>query len=149
MSAKNSPSKVPRHAGGAFNPRKATAPIAAACMAVILYAYSVSSIRAAKRNAQLHREADGGQVDMRKESLRRHGVLEQIEGTRNYELFRDSRPEQKKESDHTGANKANPSGQLPNEEQGVPRTPVEFGLEDHKKVGAAWDKFKRQEKPAE
>lgn len=118
-------------------------------MAIILYAYSVTSIRAAKRNAQLHREADGGQVDMRKESLRRHGVLEQIEGTRGYELFRDARPEQKKESENTGANRATPQGQLPREEQGVPRTQVESGLEDHKKVGAAWDKFKRQEKPTE
>lgn len=118
-------------------------------MAVILYAYSVTSIRAAKRNAQLHREADGGQVDMRKESLRRHGVAEQIQGTRGYELFRDARPEHKKESEHTGANQAGPPGVLPNEEQRAPRTPVEIGLEDHKKVGAAWDKFKRQEKPTD
>ena len=118
-------------------------------MAVILYAYSVTSIRAAKRNAKLHREADGGQVDMRKERLRRHGMLEQIEGTKGYELFRNARPEQKKESEKMGANKATSPGQLPSEEHAMPRTVVESGLEDHKNVGAAWDKFKRREKPAE
>lgn len=59
-------------------------------MAVILYTYSVTSIRAAKLNAKLHREADGGQLDMRRESLRRHGVLEQIRGTGGVELFRDA-----------------------------------------------------------
>jgi len=84
---------------------------------------------------------------MRKESLRRHGVLEQIDGTRGYELFRDARSEHKKESESTGANKANALGQLPREEHGMPRTPVESALEDHKKVGVAWDKFKNQEKP--
>jgi len=86
---------------------------------------------------------------MRKESLRRHGVVEQIQGTRGYELFRDARPEQKKESEQMGANQANAPGQLPREEQRTPRTPVEIGLEDHKKVGAAWDKYKRQEKPTD
>lgn len=59
-------------------------------MAGVLYTYSVTSIRAAKRNAQLHREADGGQLDMRRESLRRHGVLDKVEGTTGIQLFRDS-----------------------------------------------------------
>ena len=52
------------------------APIAALTMAGLLYVYSRSSIRAAKRNAQKHREADGGQISWRNESLRRHGALE-------------------------------------------------------------------------
>ena len=59
-------------------------------MAGLLYTYAVTSIHAAKRNAQLHREADGGQLDMRRESLRRHGVLEKVEGTGGVQLFRDS-----------------------------------------------------------
>ncbi|MCJ1324556.1 hypothetical protein MMC10_001218 [Thelotrema lepadinum] len=44
-------------------------------MAGLLYVYSRTSIRAAKRNAQLHREADGGQISWQNENLRRHGVL--------------------------------------------------------------------------
>lgn len=35
-----------------------------------------SSIRAAKINAALHREADGGQISWQKQSLRQHGILE-------------------------------------------------------------------------
>ena len=115
-------------------------------MAIVLYTYSVSSIRAAKRNAQLHREADGGQVDMRKESLRRHGLLKKVEGTKDYELFRDARPELKYESEHAGANKANPLGQLPHDEPGATRTPVEIGLQSYKGAGSAMKKFK-EEKP--
>jgi hypothetical protein len=38
--------------------------------------YARTSIQAAKRNAQKHREADGGQISWHNESLRRHGVLE-------------------------------------------------------------------------
>lgn len=64
-----------------------TAPFAAVVMAGLLYTYSVTSIRAAKLNAQRHREADGGQLDMRKESLRRHGRLEKVDGTRDLELM--------------------------------------------------------------
>ena len=45
-------------------------------MASLLYVYSRTSIRAAKRNAQKHREADGGQISWRNESLRRHGALD-------------------------------------------------------------------------
>lgn len=122
--------------------QKATAPIAALVMAGILYTYSVTSIRAAKRNAQLHREADGGQVDMRRESLRRHGVLDKVEGTRGYELFRDARPEDQKESENTGANKANPLGQIPQEES-ASRTNVEDGLQEYKGIGNAVKRFKQ------
>jgi hypothetical protein len=45
-------------------------------MASILFVYSRTSIQAAKRNAQKHREADGGQINWHNESLRRHGRLE-------------------------------------------------------------------------
>ncbi|SLM40931.1 hypothetical protein LPUS_11789 [Lasallia pustulata] len=59
-----------------INARTVVAPIAALTMASLLYVYSRTSIRAAKRNAQKHREADGGQISWRNESLRRHGALE-------------------------------------------------------------------------
>lgn len=80
-------------------------------MALILYAYSVKSIRAAKRNAQLHREADGGQLDMRKESLRRHGMLEKVGGTSDLQLFREAGRKDKLESANMGGNKAVPTGE--------------------------------------
>ena len=134
MASQKPKSRVPRHAGGAFNPRKATAPIAAFTMAIILYVYSTTSIRAAKRNAQLHREADGGQVDMRRESLRRHGMLDKVEGTKGFELFRDAKPEVKEESEKAmGANKAQPLTVLgPRDDQGATRTQVESGLQSYK-----------------
>lgn len=47
-------------------------------MAGILFVYARTSIRAAKLNAQKHRETDGGQLDWGKESRRRHGQLEKI-----------------------------------------------------------------------
>ena len=50
-------------------------------MASILFVYARTSIQAAKRNAQQHREADGGQINWHNESLRRHGQLEKpVEG---------------------------------------------------------------------
>lgn len=58
------------------------APLAAITMAGILFVYARTSIRAAKLNAQKHREADGGQISWRKESLRRHGQLEKVEDDR-------------------------------------------------------------------
>jgi len=59
-----------------FNSRTLTMPIAAFCMASILFVYARTSIQSAKRNAQKHREADGGQISWRNETMRRHGVLE-------------------------------------------------------------------------
>lgn len=53
-----------------------TAPLAAFTMATLLFVYSRTSIQAAKRNAQKHREADGGQINWHNENLRRHGKLE-------------------------------------------------------------------------
>lgn len=51
-------------------------PLAAFTMATLLFVYTRTSIQAAKRNAQKHREADGGQISWHNESLRRHGRLE-------------------------------------------------------------------------
>ncbi len=51
-------------------------PLAAFTMATILFVYTRTSIQAAKRNAQRHREADGGQISWHNENLRRHGKLE-------------------------------------------------------------------------
>lgn len=45
-------------------------------MAGLLFIYTRTSIRAAKRNAQQHREADGGQISWYNETQRRHGRLE-------------------------------------------------------------------------
>lgn len=59
------------------------APLAAITMAGILFVYARTSIRAAKLNAQKHREADGGQISWHKESLRRHGQLERLDNDRD------------------------------------------------------------------
>ncbi|MCJ1283533.1 hypothetical protein MMC26_002863 [Xylographa opegraphella] len=45
-------------------------------MAGLLFVYTQTSIQAAKRNAQQHREADGGQISWRNETLRRHGAID-------------------------------------------------------------------------
>ncbi|KFY23384.1 hypothetical protein V493_05892 [Pseudogymnoascus sp. VKM F-4281 (FW-2241)] len=58
-----------------LNARTIATPLAAFCMATLLFVYARTSITAAKRNAQLHREADGGQISWRNESLRRHGAM--------------------------------------------------------------------------
>ena len=59
-----------------INSNTIVAPIAAFTMAGLLYVYTRSSIRAAKTNAERTRSADGGQINWRNESLRRHGALE-------------------------------------------------------------------------
>ena len=53
--------------------RTLTAPIVAVTMAGMLFVYSRTSIKAAKRNAERHREADGGQISWQNENQRRHG----------------------------------------------------------------------------
>lgn len=50
--------------------------MAAATMALLLFVYTRTSIKAAKANAKLHREADGGQISWRNQSLRQHGQME-------------------------------------------------------------------------
>jgi len=52
-------------------------PIAAFTMACLLFVYARTSIRLAKENAQLHREADGGQISWRNQALRQHGHKEE------------------------------------------------------------------------
>jgi hypothetical protein len=59
------------------------APLAAITMAGLLFVYARTSIRAAKLNAQKHREADGGQISWHKESMRRHGTLERLDDDRS------------------------------------------------------------------
>jgi hypothetical protein len=120
-------------------------------MACILYTYSVTSIRAAKRNAKLHREADGGQLDMRRESLRRHGVLAQVEGTSGIQLFREAKADSKKETAMVGDKTAK---KLDAKQRGgaeiigpaEARTDVEDRLEGYKGRGKAVKRFK-EEKP--
>jgi hypothetical protein len=58
------------------------APLAALTMASLLFIYARTSIRAAKLNAQKHREADGGQISWHKESMRRHGMAERLDDDR-------------------------------------------------------------------
>jgi hypothetical protein len=58
------------------------APLAALTMAGLLFVYARTSIRAAKLNAQKHREADGGQISWHKESMRRHGQMERLDDDR-------------------------------------------------------------------
>lgn len=62
-----------------FTSRTLTAPIVAVVMAGMLFVYSRTSIKAAKRNAERHRMADGGQISWQNENQRRHGKLERPE----------------------------------------------------------------------
>ena len=62
-----------------FTPRTLTAPFVAVTMACMLFVYSRTSIKAAKRNAERHRVADGGQISWHNENQRRHGKLERPE----------------------------------------------------------------------
>ncbi|CAG5182259.1 uncharacterized protein ALTATR162_LOCUS10072 [Alternaria atra] len=67
---------------GIINGRTIMAPLAALTMAGLLFVYARTSIRAAKLNAQRHREADGGQISWHKESMRRHGQMERLDDDR-------------------------------------------------------------------
>lgn len=55
--------------------RHVAAPIVGLTMMGLFYLYARSSVHAAKRNAELHRAADGGQISWQNESARRHGTL--------------------------------------------------------------------------
>ncbi|KAF2635873.1 hypothetical protein P280DRAFT_473517 [Massarina eburnea CBS 473.64] len=68
---------------GIINGRTIMAPLAAVTMAGLLFVYARTSIRAAKLNAQKHREADGGQISWHRENLRRHGQLERVDDDRS------------------------------------------------------------------
>lgn len=64
-----------------INYRTLVAPAAALTMAVLLFVYARTSIRAAKANAQRHRQADSGGegVSLSNESRRRHGAGQRLE----------------------------------------------------------------------
>lgn len=64
-----------------FNSRTIIAPAAAFTMACILFVYTRTSIRAAKANAQRHRDADSGGegLDLLAESRRRHGRVDRLD----------------------------------------------------------------------
>lgn len=113
-------------------------------MAGLLYTYSVTSIRAAKRNAKLHREADGGQLDMRRESLRRHGVLNKVEGTGDIDLLRGARADIKEENKYLTEKKARKLAE-PQLEAGMDRTKIDGSLQGYK--GRDGAKRLLQEKP--
>lgn len=65
-----------------INSRTIVAPAAAFTMACLLFVYARTSIRAAKANAQRHREADtGGEgLSLLNEHRRRHGMRDRVEG---------------------------------------------------------------------
>ncbi|KAI8933973.1 hypothetical protein NX059_008747 [Plenodomus lindquistii] len=95
----NAPARLTRNKG-IINGRTVMAPLAALTMAGLLFVYARTSIRAAKLNAQKHREADGGQISWHKESLRRHGQLEKVEddrGTLKEALMGDMQGRKKRE----------------------------------------------------
>ncbi|KAK5127351.1 hypothetical protein LTR85_006690 [Meristemomyces frigidus] len=68
-----------------INSRTMMAPVAAFTMACILFVYTRTSIRAAKENAQRHRDADsGGQgLSLLNEHRRRHGQAERLDRGNN------------------------------------------------------------------
>ncbi|KAK4610443.1 hypothetical protein CLAFUW4_13728 [Fulvia fulva] len=76
--------------GPRFNSRMIAAPAAAFTMACILFVYARTSIRAAKANAQRHRDADtGGEgVSLLNEHRRRHGQAPKLEEGTMKELGR-------------------------------------------------------------
>ncbi|KAF2441966.1 hypothetical protein P171DRAFT_523854 [Karstenula rhodostoma CBS 690.94] len=82
MSETSKPARLTR-SKGIINGRTIMAPLAALTMASLLFVYTRTSIRAAKLNAQKHREADGGQISWHKESMRRHGQSERVDNDRS------------------------------------------------------------------
>ncbi|GAB7351985.1 hypothetical protein MBLNU459_g2509t1 [Dothideomycetes sp. NU459] len=74
----------PGRARSAINSRTIVAPAAAFTMACLLFVYTRTSIRAAKANAQRHRDSDSGGegLDLLKESRRRHGMADKIDDTK-------------------------------------------------------------------
>ncbi len=64
-----------------LNNRTIVAPVAAFTMACILFVYARTSIRAAKANAQRHRDADSGGegLNLLNESRRRHGMQKKLD----------------------------------------------------------------------
>ncbi|KAL8674274.1 MAG: hypothetical protein Q9168_001341 [Polycauliona sp. 1 TL-2023] len=63
-----------------LNAKNLTTAIVAFTTTGLLFMYSRSSIKSAKRDAARQRAADGGHFDWRNESLRKHGALDRSEG---------------------------------------------------------------------
>ena len=88
MTESSVPTKVPppptpkRPFPRQINSRTIVAPAAAFTMALLLFVYARTSIRAAKNNAQRHREADSGGkgLSLLNESRRRHGLADKVDG---------------------------------------------------------------------
>jgi len=68
-----------------INSRTLVAPAAAFTMAILLYVYTRTSIRAAKENAKRHREADSGGegLSLLNENRRRHGLADRLDKGNN------------------------------------------------------------------
>lgn len=81
---------------------------------------------------------------MRRESLRRHGVLEKVEGTKDFELLRGARADAKDESKSLNEKNARKLGE-PQLEAGVDRTKVDESLKGYK--GREGTKRILEEKP--
>lgn len=78
-----------------INSRTIVAPVAAFTMACILFVYARTSIRAAKANAQRHRDADSGGegLSLMNEHRRRHGLDKKLDrgGNTVTELAREAK----------------------------------------------------------
>jgi hypothetical protein len=84
---------------------------------------------------------------MRRESLRRHGVLDQVEGTQGAQLFKDARAEAKEESKYLTERRAKAMGQGQREETSAPRTENEGRLEEYRGRGALQKLKEEQARP--
>lgn len=94
-----------------FTSRQMIAPAAAFTMACLLFVYARTSIRAAKNNAQRHRETDSGGegLSLLAESRRRHGLADKVESggtfsqlTREALMGRKDQIEQKDDKSKSG-----------------------------------------------
>jgi len=84
------------------------APAAAFTMACLLFVYARTSIRAAKANAQRHRESDSGGegLSLLAESRRRHGLADKIEsGGTVSQLTKEALMGRKEQAEKSNANK--------------------------------------------
>ncbi len=83
------------------------APVAAFTMACILFVYARTSIRAAKANAQRHRNADSGGegLNLMNEHRRRHGLEKRLDGGGNTitELASEAKAQILGKTDESGA----------------------------------------------
>ncbi|KAL8648657.1 MAG: hypothetical protein Q9210_004857 [Variospora velana] len=61
------------------NPRGLTTAVGAVTVIALFFVYSRLATQVAKRDAAKYRANDGGQLNWRNESLRRHGVMERPE----------------------------------------------------------------------